>query len=165
MDREKIMSTNPYQPPKSRLEDAEGAELKGLGGWLILVAFGLIATMGSLFAGVGFLVFFAQDLPIPGLETFTRPQLAFEIVGSLGLAGLAGVSLYFFFTKSRRFPRFFIGYALFGLLLAIGNFFVYRAIPAASVNGAVALAKQLLYSVIWIAYMQRSKRVRNTFVE
>ncbi|MCL2831079.1 MAG: DUF2569 domain-containing protein [Betaproteobacteria bacterium] len=160
-------SQNPYQPPQSPLETAENAELKGLGGWLILVGFGLIVTVIMLPLAVLGIVYLAQGSP----GAMKTPYVIFTIIGYLAWAGLAGFSLYLFFTKSRRFPRFFIGYTLFGLFVCVADAFLFRFAPAGLLDTAESgdvtrqLFQQLFYTVIWVTYMQRSKRVKNTFVE
>ncbi len=174
------MSTNPYQPPQSPLEDApsETAGPKGLGGWLILVGLGLgIAILRLLFILVTiFLPLFLQGqwslLTTQGSEHYHAlwgPLIIFEIVGNLALITLAGYLLYLFFTKSHRFPRFFIGYVLLQLLVVIGDFFLANLIPAvASENNTESwteMFRSIIYALIWIPYMLRSKRVKNTFVE
>ena len=174
-------NTNPYQAPQSPAEDtanipAEGP--KGLGGWLILVCIGLCGSILrlSLILVNTYLPIFVQNqwelFTTPGYEYYHplwRPLLLFEIAANLVILMLSGYLLYLFFTKSRRFPRFFIGWLLLGLFFVISDLFLSNLIPAVAgadkTESLREISRTIAYALIWIPYMLLSERVKNTFVE
>ena len=152
------------------------SEPRGLGGWLILVAIGLALT-----AGRAFLLVFGTFLPIftggqwemlttkgsPAYHPFWAPLLLFEVTGNalLGVAAIAGLVL--FFRKSAAFATFMIGLFLFGAMFLLIDVVAGTQIPAVSSTddsgGARDLVRSLVACAIWIPYMRKSQRVRNTF--
>jgi hypothetical protein len=152
------------------------SEPRGLGGWLIPVAIGLVLT-----AGRAILLVFGTFLPIftdgrwevlttkgsPAFHPFWAPLLWFELTGNvlLGIAAIAGLVL--FFRKSAAFPTFMIGLYLFGAMFLLIDLVAVTRIPAVGStddsSGARDLMRSLVACAIWIPYMRKSQRVRNTF--
>jgi len=131
-------------------------EPRGIRGWLILPAIGIIVTPIRLaYLGFQFSGYYAR----PNLSSGEFSYITFELVvlGVMFILWLvAGV---LFFKCKRIFPKFFIG------LLVIDAFsvlFSYNLRYDMSENEA--LVRGLIGLVIWIPYMLVSKRVRNTFV-
>ncbi|MCI0596614.1 MAG: DUF2569 domain-containing protein [candidate division Zixibacteria bacterium] len=153
-------------------------EPKGLKGWLILPAIGLIVAPLRLAINLlkDFWPIFRDGywpvLTTPGTETYHplwQPLLTFEIVGNtiFILANLA--LLFFFFTKHWRFPTLYITILALNVVFVTSDFFMGSAIPAVAASHdpqpAREMARTLGAAAIWIPYFLRSKRVKNTFVK
>lgn len=147
--------------------------LKGIGGWLILVAISLVITAirfvidlmswcSSVFSSDSMEVIADGDYP------FLLPFLVFEGVTNL-LFFIAYIYLNIqFFTKNYRTPKLFT-------MILLGNlaFIVVDAIFAGLIfdepmfdgETAIDLIRLVIYCAIWIPYFAVSIRVKNTFVE
>ena len=150
---------------------------KGLGGWLILVAIGLIVTpikLGLLMINT-FVPLFKdgtmQALTTPGSEHY-HPLwtliVGYEMVGN-SLFALCFIGLtVLFFSRSRRFPRLYIVAVLANLAFLLGDGLIGSQIPALAssdnIESVGEIAKSLVACCIWVPYMLVSKRVKNTFV-
>jgi hypothetical protein len=149
-------------------------EPRGIGGWLLVVAFGQLLGLLLMFVVLG-RTFFDPDT-LKGFEQFPLASYG-ELAINLALALLTTTTAILFFRKSRYFPRVFIC----GLVAAF-------VLPALSVVWtALTLSAQLgqplgvflelepqeiaqfmatvVAALIWIPYTLKSKRVRNTFGE
>jgi hypothetical protein len=180
-----MIDTNPYQTPESgygalKSADTEGEHRKpsGLGGWLILVAIGLI------FSPLRLVAFFLQTfvplfqdgawgaLTTPGSEQYHvlwAPLLIFEIVANLGFIVAHVVLAFLFFRKSRLFPKTYIALALINLcFIIIDTWFVSFVLPDEPMldpDTTKEIVRSLVSAAIWVPYMMVSKRVKNTFVK
>lgn len=145
---------------------ADDSKLEGIGGWLILLAISQVA--GLILFPLSIISNFSS-LP---RETASLQPLAwtgsFIIEGSFLL--LLIYTAFLFFSKSRQFPATFIVSCVAGLLqpLVLGLWLAVTtgANMFAYVTGAEtgSYLSSLAGCVIWIAYVIRSVRVRNTFV-
>jgi hypothetical protein len=152
-------------------------EPMGLGGWLVLLAIGLFATP----LRIAFLLI-STHVPIytdgtwnvltdPQSEAYHPlwgPLIVFESVVNVLLAAAAIVAIVLFFKKSPAFPKVAIGVLLGNLAFVVVDTLVARAIPAiAEQSGPDAyqdLFRGVIACAIWVPYLLRSRRVRNTFV-
>lgn len=185
------MSENPYSPPQARDEirlpseplvfggtpASRNAGPKGLGGWLVLVAIGIIATPIKLTLLLlnTFLPMFKdgtmQALTTPGSEHYHPLWIVivgYEALGN-GLFIMAFIGLaVLFFSRSRRFPRLYIVALLANLAFLLGDEVIGSQIPAVVASGNTEsigeIAKSLVACCLWVPYMLVSKRVKNTFV-
>jgi hypothetical protein len=155
---------------------AEGP--KGLGGWLVLPAIGLVVTPFWI------LVTFVRDLlPVfdgdtwsllttPGSAVYhpaLGPLLIFEVVANIFLIVFTIYVIYLFFTKSRKLPKMMIAWLLIsGAIVAIDTF-AGLLIPIVAADADASYYKELIRGIIaiaiWVPYFNMSKRVKNTFVE
>ena len=92
----------------------------------------------------------------------------FNFIGNLGFIVFAAVGLVLFFRRSPAFPKLMVVYYV-GNLLVVGLFFFSsRLIPAVAAKddpeSHSALFRAIVRCVIWVPYMYRSRRVRNTFI-
>jgi len=129
---------------------------RGVGGWLLLLCLLLLVGQPiNLAIGAARAL---GSLPIRGLP------LALVIIGQLMVAGIgigAGMAL----LGSRRGA---VTFAKGSLVLSAGmDLFVYSTpfVPNNRLPGTTPLfvIASLTYYAIWIAYLSRSKRVKNTF--
>ncbi len=153
-----------------------GQQPTGVGGWLVLVAIGLVlAPFRILFQ-------LAQDiLPVftngaweiltdPASASFHplwAPLIVFELVGSVVFVAASIAALVLFARRSPLFPRAMVWYYLSNLGFIAADFFALDLIPAvAGTQDSVAsqdLLRSMLATAIWVPYMYRSRRVKNTF--
>jgi len=141
--------------------------LKGIGGWLVLVAIGVIAgpihalnnfsEYPSLIAGENFqLIDFS-------FKAFVWSEAVFFALMILVTVYVA----FLFFKKRREFPSWFVGtltaYIAFTLFDAVYAAWLMPEMPISDSLGIIF--GQMIQAAIWIPYMFKSERVRLTFVE
>lgn len=142
--------------------------LHGLGGWLILVGFGvmlrpIIQTVTII--GAATPLFDARTWDAS--NGWTQLVISLEFFFQMGLLALEVVSIFSFLTKRRTFPVLFIAVfgaaALFTVLDAIAMIMLGQDLSAMVGRATVELGKLILPALIWIPYIIVSKRVRTTF--
>lgn len=175
-----------YAPPKAKLElEREAAappaaapgEPVGLGGWLLLVGFGLIVNPLRILAALAtvYLPIFRGGawtrLTTPGDPSYHPlwgPVLGFEVLGNLLLLALVSCTLVLFFRRSRRTPRFFIAWCLSGVGFSLIDYLLVNMIPSlatpADADSLQDVLRAGVAAAIWVPYFLVSKRVKNTFV-
>ncbi|MGA2641974.1 MAG: DUF3857 domain-containing protein [Spirochaetia bacterium] len=149
----------------------------GLGGWLILVGFGILATpfivaitmqkVWPLYSVANWHDLTAQSgaRHTPGLQAYLIYVIVFNaalVAGSILLAVL-------FFQRRRLFPRAYIWFLVFTAATGIASNLLDSWLGAQGGDKASgALFQSLIQACaqlgIWIPYMLRSVRVKNTFV-
>ena len=154
------------------------SHLQGLGGWLILVGFSLLA--GILIR----LGRFAKITPVysserwqsitnsasPDYNAMMPPVLLFELFTSITLFILLILLVVTFFQKKRIFPILFVTYlSLQFLTSALDVLLVYcthhnSVLTHTNAASTAALGRLLLILILWGLYVSRSKRVKLTFV-
>lgn len=151
---------------------------KGLGGWLVLVQIGLYLTLISTVLTI--FQFFTSTLGSETWDTLTtpgrvdyhtlwKPTLLFEVIANVVIVLLVAYLLTLLYNKKSVFPHWLIFFYLGNLLVLIVDAVLLSNIPSSdewvSGNRVQDIARNLLTCLIWITYVLRSKRVRNTFVE
>jgi len=157
--------------------------LKGLGGWLVLVILGLFASVLFQVYGVyesvtmftdgtvEFLSNPSSEVYIPGYGGLLKFEFIAEIVFLV-----AGIYLiYLFFKKSRKFPKYYVPFLIISVIYVILD---YALLSSFSVSGEVQqvindtlseqsgeIGRAVIGALIWGSYMKKSKRVKATFVE
>lgn len=146
----------------------------GLGGWLILVGFGVCMTPLRLSAEVaqvfgpvlrdgGWRMLFDGER-----ELMLRLLVWFELIANAILIVGSVVMICLFFMRSHWFPRVFIGFIAASFAVLVLD--IVLAGQVTSLDGgfqaedARGLTRALIYAGVWVPYMLVSKRVRNTFV-
>jgi hypothetical protein len=154
-------------------------EPRGIGGWLILPALGLIITPFRM----GF-QFYHDLLPVLASETWNAltdsgsaayhplwgPVLIFEVVANLALFAYTLWLLWLFFNKSKRVPRLFIIWLALLAVTQIIDLLLTNQIPAVASQptdpeSIKDVARSIIGAAIWIPYFMKSRRVDNTFIE
>lgn len=155
---------------------SENTGKEGLGGWLILIGLGLVLTPFLLLGQLNLykeifsngtweaLTLRSSDLYHPLFGVF----MCFELLGNCVFL-IAYICLAFlFFKKKRIFPRLWIITALSNLaFILIDGLFgkvVFPNDPMFDQETLGEVVKQAISCAIWIPYMFKSVRVRNTFV-
>ncbi|MDO8793843.1 MAG: DUF2569 family protein [Vicinamibacterales bacterium] len=143
-------------PRHDRVNDEADHIKSGVGGWLLLLC--LLLLVGQ---PVNLAIGAARalgSLPMRGLP------LALVVLGQLMVAGI-GVAAGLALLGCRRGAATFAKSSL--LLSAAMDLFVYSTpfLPNNRLPGTTPLfvIASLAYYAVWIAYLSRSKRVRNTF--
>lgn len=163
------------EPPVLPLSQRD-RDLTGLGGWLILVAIGVVLRPCVLLYQLsdGFSVYFDlaawEAATAAGTDTH-RPYYAFilpvELALHLTLFALACLVPVPFFMRRRGFPGLMM--AMLGLQLLASVFSVWSVSALGDVAEAdraeyyVALLQATIHAAIWIPYFALSRRVRLTF--
>ena len=151
-------------------------EEHAIGGWLILVAIGLLVSPLLILTNLGINILPAfkpalwRVLTTPGTEAYhplSGPIMVFEAAGNIVLLCLSGCAIVCFFRKSRSFPILMISillilpaYLLLALILMVQIPIVAEYVPQTFywfVGGTIS-------SGIWVPYFRKSKRVKATFV-
>jgi hypothetical protein len=155
------------------LGPAEPRGPAGIGGWLLLVAFGQVLATFSLPVALGYQYFDPENRKL-----FNEFPLAMygELALNVALILIVLSATLLLFRKSRHFPRVFILECIIGPLLPIVGI-VWSAFAFSQQLGRpigdfldtdpqelTRLALSVISAAIWIAYALKSKRVRNTFI-
>ena len=141
--------------------------LKGIGGWLILVAVGVVTNP---LAALNSLVEYPSVFSDESFQFLSLPIKAFvwgEVLFWGMMLFISAYVVFLFFKKKRDFPNWYIG--IFLLLIAFGiiDMMVFNLLmPEESLEELIAaLVRTVIQAAIWIPYMFKSERVRLTFVE
>lgn len=153
-------------------------ELQGLGGWLILVGFGvvfgpirLVYEFGPLYYGI-FTDGSFEYLTTPGTDLYHPlwgPLLIFELVFNTLVLLVSIFMIFLFFSKHYLFPWFYVAVTLVMVVFIpfdawLGSF-VLTDEPMFDPATAGEFGRAIGAIVIWVPYMFLSKRVKATFVE
>ena len=150
----------------------DNSPLKGLGGWLIIVAirliFGLISSL---------LLVFSSAIVFMGWSQLTNPDSNFyienlnwiypiEIGINLIIIFFSIYLLYLFFTKNYKFPSLMICFEFVIVLFQILDLFINDqfTIFKLEIRDIFITTNSIIWSTIWVLYMLNSVRVKNTFV-
>lgn len=146
---------------------------EGLGGWLLLVGFGVcvkpLVLVAQMLAPGQTAVFRHRTWELlaspasPNYSPVWAPLLMGELLFNLTLLAASIVLLVAFFARRQIFPRLFIA------VLVLNVVFIGLDGAAASlVSGAKGdsgdVGRMMLMAFIWVPYMLRSRRVKATFV-
>lgn len=140
----------------------------GFGGWLILLAIGLIATFIS-----SILYLLDEIYPLITRDDFpylveSYPMWGFValimIIHNLGMVILIGISGYLCLKKRKAFIRVMVVFFLFNLAMSEVIVLSYLTLKDDSFSGIlISIIQPIIITAIWIPYMLKSKRVKNTY--
>jgi len=148
-----------------------------IGGWLILVALGVIlsplrllhllsTTYPAIFTDGSW-----EALTTQGSEVYSpiwAPFLIGEIIVNVAMVLLGFYLAYLFFTKKTALPRWYLGLALFSsVFIMIDAYLVTLVVPNMDVFDAETmkeLGRSLVSLLIWSPYLIYSQRSKDTFV-
>lgn len=165
-------------PTKADKASNTKSKYQGIGGWLTLVALGLLVTPVMLaFHLLGtYLPLLTegtlQALSDPSSEAYHPlwvPLITFEVVGNILMFLGYCYLLYIFFKRSETFPKSYIFLTVASLIFIAIDFFAADLIPAVAEQDDSEMLEQLIRAAIgcaiWVPYMLKSERVKATFVE
>lgn len=147
----------------SSQEAKEPFVYSSIGGWLILVAIGLLTSPVSILYWV-----FAEILPgfrvVPLSEVSggLRFYLGLDLVLNFLLLAYVIVVAVLFFQRRRIVPRLIISLYVLNLLFVLLDHFVFMT--ASGDQWMFGIVSGVVSALIWIPYFLISKRVRATFV-
>ena len=151
-------------------------KLSGLGGWLILVAIGL------LFGPIRLMFHMSQSLDAfslwkwhaltnPGGVSYNPlwgPSLTFELLGEISILIFDVFVLVLFFQRRRLFPRWFIALLVLNAVFVLGDMTAVHFLGVSSPKTAAQHLNNIMSVVVgcgvWIPYTCVSQRVKATFV-
>jgi hypothetical protein len=149
-------------------------EVRGIGGWLLLPMAGMVLSLVYFALGLGSLrdLFLILPRVDPGVGTFLVVETV--VAGLLQLVAPIYLLVLFFNTRI-RFPRHYcywlasvLIYSVLDLIatwiLVQSYFAVAGQDPRVPEEVWQAPLRAALVAAIWIPYMNRSVRVKNTFV-
>lgn len=152
--------------------------LKGLGGWLILVGIGVVIGPFRSMAAVMPLYYelfkngSIEVLTTPGSSVYHPmwgPLLTFEILFNLLMILASFYLIYLFFAKSYFFPKLYILVVFLSAVFVPFDAwlvsFILTEEPIFDPVTKSEMLKMLPSVIIWVPYMLFSKRVKVTFVE
>ena len=163
-------SATQTEPPALFADSNPDRDLQGIGGWLILVAIGLVISPLRVMRAI-----FDSNLPFlmnPKHQLFLAKHpayhvlLLFEVATNICYLVIAAGLVFLFFKKKRGFSTYMILSMTFHFVVYIAVFFTshillhakYTEQSKANILGAT------LGLIIWIPYLLVSRRVKVTFV-
>lgn len=160
------------------MTSADNNELKGLGGWLILVGAGVVISPIRLLATLipTYKPIFEdgtwEALTTPGTDSYI-PFFSALLIGEMTynaiIVAVSVAAIYLFFSKSYLFPRVYVGILAASLIFVTLDAWlvnkIFPDIPMFDPETIKEFSKALGAAVIWIPYMLISERVRVTFVQ
>jgi Protein of unknown function (DUF2569)/Transglutaminase-like superfamily len=146
----------------------------GLGGWLVLVGLGVTVTPVRVLVTLiqslsGYSATTWAALTTPGAANYHpgwAPILMFELLGNIALFVFSVLLAWLFYRRKRQFPMVFTWVVSLSWAFVAIDHLAAGFVPLQDpdpMNWARDFMR-LLVALIWIAYMRRSQRVRNTFV-
>lgn len=164
-------------PPQHLTIESPVQQYEKIGGWLILLAIGLILTplRVLVFLGKDFVPIFTTKtwsvLTTPGTGAYHplwAPILMFEGVGNTVLIVFSVIVAIYFFQKRRIVPKLMIALLLSNLFFVGADYFAANLIPGVGsqkdVESMREFAGVVIACSIWVPYFLVSKRVKATFV-
>ena len=158
-------------------QEKEEKTPEGIGGWLILVAIGIVVTpirliiiMMATYPEI-FSTGTWEALTTQGGEAYSplwAPIIFGEILINSGILLTWLYIAYLFFSKKLIFPKWYIGLAVFSLVFIIADAFAIKLLipsePVFDPDTIKEFMRSLFAVVVWVPYMLISKRVKATFV-
>ncbi len=164
----------PAQQPASKIERYDN-----IGGWLYLVGFGLFITPFILAYGVFDSFSLISDSSMSEMNELV-PGLAniiwFELIMDIALFFAVIYFIFLFRERRSEFPKYFVWYMAISIAYLVIDYALLASLTTSSSEMRDILDTTLdeqigsmtgaiIGSIIWIAYMKKSKRVTGTFVK
>ena len=167
---------SPMQTQGTENEKLPPPALK-IGGFLIIVAIGLVVSFISNLQGLGWsLIPFRgevwETLTTPGFSpyhSYWKPVLVFGLISASVIFALTAIALVLFFRKHRFFPTFIVVAIPVIFVLLLARYYLEGLVPAIAASEDYGkqrhhLIMRFIAMHIWIPYFVVSDRVKRTFV-
>src|SRR5207247_11470250 len=94
------------------------------------------------------------------------PILMFELIGNISMLVFSCLLIWLYYRRKRQFPTVFIWFVLISWLFTFADLGLATLVPIAHPEPTRWSQHfgQVMAVLLWILYMRRSRRVRNTFV-
>jgi hypothetical protein len=159
------------------LEVIDKKEPIDIGGWLILVALGVVLSpiRQLYFLGTTYPTFFTdgswEALTLPSSESYI-PYFGVFFISEILLNSamiIGGMYLiYLFFNKKSNLPKWYFGLALFSTLFIVLDAYVVSllvsGVEAFDAETLKEIARSFAALIIWSPYLIYSQRSRDTFI-
>lgn len=152
-------------------EDVKNDGPSGIGGWLILLAIGVVISPLRLLAEYSLMMEQAGGFMaiVDALSAYPAAQILIwvEAIANYVLVGAFIYVAVLFFRKKKQFPLYYqillVANLAFVLVDAvIGG--IILDVPIFDIDTVKTLFSGTVAAAIWIPYVRMSKRVRNTFI-
>lgn len=171
MDTSGQKNPAPHTPPEP--------QDKGVKGWLMLYAVGLVLTAGNIIIGLldypsVFTDMEPMQLDAPDLYAAITSVLWLEIILNAAALGLGITTLIQLLRQKRHTPALAIAYMLllvastllsYGMVNAIAGDYPDIDFSEALNVGSTDAIRNAVYAAVWIPYFVTSKRVKATLVK
>ena len=147
------------------------------GGWLIVIAIGLVISLLQNLNGLVRIVALAAgpvwtrltDPASPRYHPYWRVVIIYEVIAACIYFVMNLVAIILFSRKQRLFPTFTVILIPLTFILSCVDHYLVGLIPAmveapAHTRGAYLLAVKFIMLHVWIPYLLLSKRVKETFI-
>ena len=142
---------------------AEGKEIQGIGGWLWFIAIGLVfGIIRNLIIGLSSLELLSSpDLKLKIISFFETITILLLVVFNIVIAIKFFEKKEIFILYFKYYYLFFISYTVLDIAIVSFAF----QIPLSDFPAEIGqLFANILAAVIWISYLNKSIRVKNTFI-
>ena len=139
--------------------------LKGIGGWLYVVAIGVVAN--PLYAALSLSKIIGEDSNWLYLSLSYKALFWGRVQFLVVMLLISAYVAFLFFNKRRKLPTWYMGPLLLSITFGIIDLMVIILLqPNVPIDTLIAgLTTQVVWAAIWIPYMFKSERVKLTFVE
>ena len=171
------MEWNRKDPPDICSQENARSEPPKIGGFLTIVAIGLLISFLQNLAGLGqslipFRAEVWESLITPGVSAYHpywKPAILFGIISASVTLALTAISLVLFFRKHRFFPTFVVVAIPVIFVLMLAGYYVEGLVPAVAASPAYAKERHTLIirfvaMHMWIPSFVVSERVKQTCV-
>lgn len=171
------MEPSTLTPTEVNAHERVRPEVPKIGGFLIVVAIGLIISCLRNLTGVGWALLPSrgdvwEKLTIPGSSAYHpywKTVLLFELIFSLVTLALSVIGTALFFCKHRFFPTFVVVTLPVVFVLMVAAYYLEGLVPAIAASPAYGkaghdLIVKFIGMHVWIPYFLVSARVKRTFV-
>lgn len=169
---EGMCEQNPKNLIKKPLKVEDKNIKSGFRGWLALLGFGLIyGSIRQIYGIFGYFPLLSNTYTVPGFSTL----LTFEFIMILVYIILSLYCLFLYFKKNNKFPKYYTILLIYLVLYSIIDYFLLSSLLSTSelqqtfgnylseVSGAIG--QNIIYAIIWIPYIKKSKQVKITFIK
>lgn len=159
--------------PAPRPRPANSRHLEGLGGWLVLLGIGVVfRPLAQLLASKDIFNLIGNHV---GWITLTDPESGGYVSGYASLVwseafsqGLffawSMVMIFQFFRRKPSLPRSLSALLLIAIVWEIVDYlFLVRLFPQEPAATGPKIITHVLFTILWVGYLHRSRRVRMTF--
>jgi len=148
--------------------------LAGLGGWLVLVGFGVVIR--PIVMTVNFFRMFTKyfneriwryvtDPGTPGYHSGRGIVITAELIANLGLIITGFFIVVLFFRKKQLFPKAFVTWLAAMVVVQIADSAATAVFLKHTVSNGTQTGALVFAACIWIPYMFCSRRVQATFLQ